>query len=368
MKDKNFNIPAKKPRILVAPLDWGLGHATRCIPIIFKLIQQNCEVFVAAEGPGKFLLQTEFPQLTFIELRGYRIRYSHSKLLMNVKLLLQFPAVLYRVYAENRWLKRVVKANTIDAVISDNRMGLYHKHIPTVYITHQLQIKTGKHFTDRIVQKIHYRFINKFSECWVPDAAGKINLAGDLSHPALMPKTPVTYLGPLSRFEQKEAALLYDLCILLSGPEPQRTVFEKIVVRELDTCKGNNILIRGLPGKGSVYEPAGPNFEIKHHLAANELCTVLQQSKLIVCRSGYTTIMDLVKLEKNAILVPTPGQTEQEYLADYLQEKGFFYSIEQEKFSLVTLTNAIGVSCTKPHIEQHGYEKIVEHFVKQLTG
>ena len=368
MKDENFNILGRNPRILVAPLDWGLGHATRCIPIIFKLKQQNCEVIVAAEGPGKFLLQTEFPQLAFIELRGYRIRYSRSKLLMNIKLLLQFPAVLYRIYAEQRWLKRVVEEYSIDAVISDNRMGLYHQEIPTAYITHQLQIKTGKHFTDRLVQKIHYWFINKFTECWVPDAAGKINLAGELSHPAIMPQTPVAYVGPLSRFEKKEAVFKYDLCVLLSGPEPQRTLFEKIVLKELDNLKGNIILIRGLPGETTVFENRNTAFEIKNHLAADELSAILQESKMVVCRSGYTTIMDLVKLGKKAILVPTPGQTEQEYLAGYLKQKELFHSIDQDKFSSLTLKNAIGLSCIKPHFEENNYEKNVERFVKQLTG
>ena len=211
IKVENFNIPEHKLRVLLAPLDWGLGHATRCIPIISALIQQNCIVIVAAEGQIKTLLYNEFPDVQFIELKGYRIQYSRYRLWMPVKLLLQLPKILYRIYAENRWLKKAIKENSISAVISDNRMGLFHKKIPCVYITHQLTIKTGNRFTENIAQKIHYHFINKFGACWVPDAKGNVNLAGVLSHPVLLPKTQVTYLGPLSRFEKKETESKYDL-------------------------------------------------------------------------------------------------------------------------------------------------------------
>ena len=190
IKAQNFNITDHKPRILIAPLDWGLGHATRCIPIIAALIQQNCTVIVAAEGKLRTLLQKEFPDVQFIELRGYRVQYSRYRFWMPVKLLLQLPKILYRIYAENRWLKKAVKEHSIHAVISDNRMGLFHKTIPCIYITHQLTIKTGNRFTESIAQKIHYHYINKFSACWVPDAEGSLNLAGALSHPAKLPKVP----------------------------------------------------------------------------------------------------------------------------------------------------------------------------------
>ncbi|MEO6539810.1 MAG: glycosyltransferase [Ferruginibacter sp.] len=352
---------------MVAPLDWGLGHATRCIPIIFKLIQQNCEVVVAADGAGKILLQQEFPQLTFIELKGYRMKYSRNRSWMPVSLLLQFPKLLYRVYAENRWLKKAVAAYKIDAVISDNRLGLSHKNIPCVYITHQLHIKTGSRFTESIAQKIHYHFINKFSSCWVPDAAGKTNLAGELSHPAVLPATPVIYLGPLSRFEKKEVELKYDLCIILSGPEPQRSVFEKMIMRDLKDCKGNILLIKGLPGIPVLLEINSGGLQIQDHLPAAELNQVILQSKIIISRSGYTTVMDLVKLQKKAILVPTPGQTEQEYLADYLQQQHLFYAVPQLNFSILdALKNAAAFSFVQPSVALDKYQEIMEDFV-QIT-
>lgn len=367
MKDELFNITAHKTRVLIAPLDWGLGHATRCIPIISKLIQQNCEVFVAAGGSGKILLQKEFPRLNFIELQGYRVKYSRSKIWLPVKLLLQIPKLLYRVYAENRWLKNTVNALQIEAVISDNRLGLSHKKIPCVYITHQLQIKTGSRLTESIVQKIHYHFINKYTTCWVPDAAGTNNLAGILSHPAFLPKTPVIYIGPLSRFEKKEMAFTYELCIILSGPEPQRTLFEKLILKDLHKVPGKKILVRGLPYNKAGNVLNNESIEIRDHLPAAELNTVIQQSKLIISRSGYTTVMDLVKLQKKAVFVPTPGQTEQEYLAGYLQQKQVFLSLPQQHFSIEAAIQKVAAStCNNMDISQTDYEKPIELFIDGL--
>lgn len=367
IKPGNFNIAEHKARILIAPLDWGLGHATRCIPIISILLQQNCTVIVAAEGQQKTLLQKEFPDIQFIEIKGYRVQYSRNKLWMPAKLFLQLPKIIYRIYAENRWLKKIAHEHNIDAVISDNRMGLYHKKIPCVYITHQLTIKTDNRLTENIAQKIHYHFINKFKACWVPDVEGELNLAGSLSHPAILPKAPVTYLGPLSRFEKKEMENKYDLCIILSGPEPQRTVFEKIILKGLLKVEGRVFLIRGLPGETEMPEIKNSSLEIKNHLPAYELSNIIQQSKMVIARCGYSTIMDLVKLQKKAILVPTPGQTEQEYLGGYLQQQKFFYSIDQDAFSLPdVIKKANDRDLAVWPVWEDAYITVLENFVTGL--
>ncbi len=364
IKAENFNIPGHKSRILIAPLDWGLGHATRCIPIIATLIQQNCTVIVAAEGTVKTLLQKEFPHVIIIELKGYRVKYSRNKYWMPVKLVLQLPKILFRIYAENRWLKKAVKEYSIHAVISDNRMGLFHAKIPTVYITHQLKIKTGNRFTENIAQKIHYHYINKFSACWVPDTEGALNLAGALSHPAILPNVPVTYLGPLSRFEKTGVESKYDLCIILSGPEPQRTVFEKIIFQELHKIEGKICLVRGLPGETEMPALNNSSIEIHNHLAAAELNSIVMQSKMIISRCGYSTVMDLVKLQKKAILVPTPGQTEQEYLGTYLQDQKLFYTVAQNSFSLPdALKNATAFAFNAPGVSVEDYKNVIGNFL-----
>jgi len=207
------------------------------------------------------------------------------------------------------------------------------KKIPSVYITHQLLIKTGNIFLEKIVQKIHYHFIKKYNYCWVPDCKEN-GLAGELSHQENMTSN-IVYVGSLSRFELlKDIPKVYDVLISISGPEPQRTVFEKIILDQLNNFNKKILIVRGLPNENKNLKLDNESIKIVNHLPANELNKAFQQSEIIICRSGYTTIMDLAKLNKNAVLVPTPGQTEQEYLSKYLMKKNFFYSVEQNKFSL----------------------------------
>lgn len=367
MNGKKFNSPKKKPVVLIAPLDWGLGHATRCIPVIIKLLEYNCEVIIAAEGACKFLLEKEFPEISFLKLRGYRVYYSQKESWFPLKMFIQFPKILFSIYNEHAWLKNIVKEYSVDVVIADNRPGMYNPSVPSVYITHQLQIRTGNRLADWLAKKIHYWFINKFRECWVPDMAGELNLAGELSHPADKPKIPVKYLGPLSRFKLAFAQKKYDLLFLLSGPEPQRTIFEDIILKELKNFPGKALLVRGLPQTtNSKQLVTAPGLEVYDHLPAKELNTVILQSDLLIARSGYTTIMDLVKLKKMAILVPTPGQTEQEYLARYLTEQGSFFCMKQNEFSLSkSINSAAGFSYKQINIPHTDYEKIIRSFLQE---
>ncbi len=330
-KINKINAPV---RILVAPLDWGLGHATRCIPIINVLKEHNIEVIIAADGLVAVILQNEFPSLVILPLKGYKINYSKSKMFFFIKMLAQFPFVIASIYYEKRWLKRTVARYKIDAVISDNRFGLYLNKTPCVYVTHQLYIQTGNRLLNKIAQLIHYHFINKYNECWVPDSEGVQNLAGKLSHPVVFPEIPVKYLGVLSRFKIIQTEIKYDLLILLSGPEPQRSLFENILMHQLTNYEGTVVLVRGLPEKANILHLENKNLIVHDHLAADSLNKLIQQSENIIARCGYSTVMDLVTLKHKAILVPTPGQTEQEYLAKYLMENKLFYTCSQEDFLL----------------------------------
>src|SRR5882757_2554262 len=190
MNGKKINISVQKPRVLIAPLDWGLGHATRCIPIINELIELNCEVLIAAEKATAALLKAEFPTLMFLSLKGYDIRYNKSGKSLAVSILSQLPKIIRNIRHENKWLKKIAAENNIDLIISDNRPGLHHPTIPCIYITHQLKIRAGNMLSEWIAQKMHYHYINKFSVCLVPDAAGTVNLAGALSHPKKLPAIP----------------------------------------------------------------------------------------------------------------------------------------------------------------------------------
>ncbi len=289
---------------------------------------------LATERGGATLLNTEFPQLKILPLKGYRVTYSKSEGFFFLKMLLQGPKIIRSVYNEHRWLSAAIKKYAINTVISDNRFGLFNKNVHSIFITHQLYIKTGNRFTEKIAQKINYRYIKKFDECWVPDEKGDENLGGVLSHPKKMPRIPVTYIGSLSRFDKYTVEQNTDLLVMLSGPEPQRTSFENILINQLKEVNLKTVLIRGLPKGKAIENSIGDNFEIFNHLEGSALNELILSSKLIVTRSGYTTVMELAALNKNSILVPTPGQTEQEYLADYLSEKKYCIALNQKDFNL----------------------------------
>jgi uncharacterized protein (TIGR00661 family) len=322
-------------RVLVAPLDWGLGHATRCIPIIDAFQNLQIEVIIAAEGSLAILLQTEFPNIKIIPLKGYRIQYAKTPAGLLMKLLLQVPKILRRIREEHDWLQQIIKSEKIDLVISDNRYGLYSDQVPCIFITHQLTIKTPIVLIEKLIRKINYHFINRFSACWVPDSGGEKNIAGVLSHPTLLPYIPVHYLGILTRLITKSKAnSYYQYCFLLSGPEPQRTLLEDQIIAILPKLSGPIAIVRGLPGTKQTLEVA-EHVKAFNHLSTEQLLMVVLASDLIICRSGYTTVMELIALQKKGLLIPTPGQTEQEYLAEKLQKDQRFFSTNQDRMNLL---------------------------------
>jgi uncharacterized protein (TIGR00661 family) len=330
-------------RILVCPLDWGLGHATRCVPIIRMLLAKNATVLIAADGGALALLQLEFPTLEFIRLKGYNIRYSKgSSVTMMLQMMLSAPKIALRIFQEHQTLKQLIKKHNIDSVISDNRYGLWNSTVKSVFITHQLFIKSP--FGEKILHRIVAFFANKYDECWVPDLATEPNLSGDLSH-QLPVSTNTFFIGPISRFEYTQPeAKKYDILAIVSGPEPQRSIFESILIKQLKESNKTCLLIRGLPT--ITTKKQDKNVEIIPHLPAKDLQKAIQQADIIIARSGYSTIMDLAALGKKAILIPTPGQTEQEYLAQKLMKDGFAYCCTQENFDLNEALEK--VKATKP--------------------
>ncbi len=313
-------IKKKNSTILFAPLDWGLGHTTRCIPLINSLQQQGFTIIVAVGENQKILLNKEFTNIKFLDLEGYNIYYTNSKYFFIFKLLLQLPKVLRRIYKERKWLNNIIDEEKIDLVISDNRFGLYSNKVPCVFITHQLTIKTPYKWLENFLQKINYKYINRFSECWIPDNKGENNFAGELSHPINMPLIPTHYIGILSRFKKAPCKSYFDICVLLSGPEPQRTELEKLLLLQLvKATKKKVLIVRGLPQEDEIKKLG--TMVVKNHLEGFNLQKAILSSDIIIARSGYTTVMELLSLQKKAILIPTPGQTEQEYLAGNLLEQ-----------------------------------------------
>jgi len=365
---ENNGNPSQKA-ILVAPLDWGLGHAARCIPIIKELNRYPFRVIIAGDGAVAALLKQEFPQLETIPLPGYKIKYSKNKRWFLLKLLIQFPGVMYCVFREHRWLKKAKQELNLCAVISDNRFGLFSDSIPSIYITHQLSVKTGGYWSGKLATRIHRNISKNYTQCWIPDFGTEKNLAGSLSHPVKLRNRDI-FIGCLSRFDRLTVSEnTVDLLIILSGPEPQRTIFEKILLKQLEDYEGKALLVKGLPQEtGQPKSIEGKNnIRIVNFLAANELNHAIEGAEMVICRSGYTSIMDLAKLGKKAILVPTPGQTEQEYLADYLEGEKMFCTISQDGFVLKdALEKASSFPYNFPSFDMNLYKRVVKQFAESL--
>ncbi len=324
-----------KKRILVAPLNWGLGHATRCIPVIRALKEQNFVPVIASDGSALHLLQKEFPELEHYLLPSYSIEYSKFAFLLKFKLLSNTPHILRTISRERKCTEDLIKTKNISGIISDNRWGVRSRLVPSVFITHQIQVLSG--LTTLLSSKIQQWHIKKFDECWVPDLPGSINLSGKMSH-FKKNKLPLKYLGLLSRFEKEVLPIKYDILVLLSGPEPQRSILEKTMFKELKDTNSKICIVQGIVEDIQKVEKRG-NFSVYNFMTSRQLQDVINSSRLVVSRSGYTSLMDLVKLEKTAFLIPTPGQPEQEYLARRLNKMGISPGCSQAKFTAEKLTD-----------------------------
>ena len=328
-------------KIIVAPLNWGLGHATRCIPIIKELLLQNAEVVIlAGDDSSMSLLSAEFPKLNIRPLKGYEVTYPENGN-MSTSMLLQTPKLIKKIKDEHEKIEELVKNENINGIISDNRYGLWSKKVKSVFITHQLNIQTppSLKFLSPILRNLNYKYISKFNECWIPDIEGKNNLSGKLSE-LKNKKLKIEHIGPLSRFEKTNREKFekqYDLMGIVSGPEPQRSHFEKLLFNEFNKTNKKCLLVCGKPFEKERKNIG--NIDLASHLPSQMMLEAILSSETIVCRPGYSTIMDLAVLGKKAIFVPTPGQTEQEYLASYHQNLMHFYSQKQKDFNLENALN-----------------------------
>jgi UDP:flavonoid glycosyltransferase YjiC (YdhE family) len=323
-----------KKKILVAPLNWGLGHATRCIPIIKALEINNFQPIIASDGPSLTLLKKEFPHLKFYELPSYDIRYARKGYFFKSKLLLKVFKISNTIAEEKKITLGIHDKEGLSGIISDNRLGVHTKFVPSVFITHQLNVLSGN--TTFFSSRIHQHYIKKFSECWVPDFEEDPSLSGKLGHLQGKHTLNIKYLGPLSRLEKKELPIQHKLMVILSGPEPQRSILEEQLLHELRDYPKRVIFIRGVMEEVQSKETLG-NITLCNFLTGQELDNAFNESELVIARSGYTTLMDIAKLNKKAFFIPTPGQTEQVYLARRLKAKGIAPSCKQQSFTLEKL-------------------------------
>ena len=320
----------KNSTVIIAPLDWGLGHATRCIPIIKILQGGNNRCIIASSGRSLELLKQEFPTLEFEEIPSYNITYGKNTFGTFFKLLVQIPKSLVVKSKEQTIANALVKKYNALYILSDNRFGMYSPLCKSIFITHQIRVRLPLPLRpfERLFFIINKAMISKFSECWIPDYSGSKNISGILSHSWTVPNS--YFVEPLSARERVHSLDNYDVVAILSGPEPQRGIFEALLLRILPTLPYSSCLVRGVPAADCRITQVG-NCIIQTFATNYEINQLLSGAKIIISRSGYSSIMDYEKLKLKAILVPTPGQSEQEYLGKYLSHKPRYWTITQKQ-------------------------------------
>jgi uncharacterized protein (TIGR00661 family) len=348
--------------ILVAVLDWGLGHATRSMVVINALLEKGCKVSIAGNGQSLELLKQEYPNLNFYELASYDAIYTTQRLFM-LNIFLQVPKFLNAIKNEYKQIERLISKNKFDAVISDNRYGCWSNRIPSVLITHQLNLQVPRSLVwlGGLINYFNHRQIKKFSSCWVPDYTHG-SFTGKLSESR---NFKIQFIGMISRFKHYQIKINDNLILgIVSGPETQRTNFEEILTREMEKQTKECVILRGIP---SGVERKHPRIKFINHLNSNELGALIQQAGIIVSRSGYSTIMDLASLgKKQIIFIPTPGQTEQEYLADQLKKRKIALMQRQSEFDLSKAIEAIKGYGGFEAIRQES--KLLDNAIIELMG
>jgi len=323
--------------VLVAPLNWGLGHATRDIPVIHELGRRGHDVTIAACGNALSALMREFPDFRFIEFPDYPAPYSTGSLLLP-KFCAYLPVLLRALATERKALQQILSQDHYDLIISDTRLGVYSDQVPSLFITHQIHfhfppvIWPVELFALLLNRIVHTRF----DRVIVPDnPPGPGSLAGKLSRP-LLPQSfrRIYFAGILATARKQHVEEDLDYLCIISGPEPQRTVFEQTLLPQLPDLSGSKVVLLGSPVQRSVTRP-DPDTVIKSYVDTEEKIVLLNRARFIICRSGYTTMMELAEVQKrHGLFVPTPGQTEQEYLSAYYRKNGWFLSQSQYHLDL----------------------------------
>jgi hypothetical protein len=367
--------------VLVSPLNWGFGHAGRMIPVALELKKRGCEVIFAADASMLEMAGRELPGIRLVEIPGLRIRYSRS-LPQYICIFLQLPHIIASAFAEHRVLRRLAREMNPSLIISDNRFGFYHRKIYSVYVTHQLRIPFPRllRLMEPLAACMHRLIINRFDLCLVPDFPGDENLSGRLSHGVRLPRN-IMYTGPLSRFgsddgvaatasaspegrvissadattvsgvsvsdtpSKNTGSLLYPdrdeaagpsvnpyVSLILSGPEPQRTLLLEKVAEALYGVEPVILSTGPAPHPFMEKHPSAtfitaPDKETMHRIIA--------ASSLVLTRAGYTSVMELFSMGRGAVIIPTPGQTEQEYIGMHLNGKYGFITLKQDKLELL---------------------------------
>ena len=330
----------KKKTVLVAALNWGIGHATRDIPIIDRLLEKGCKVILASDGAALKVWKRNYPQLEAIHLPSWNIKYQ-KRGSFTLKMATRAPYILKAIQQEKREVAKIIDEYNVDGLISDNRFGVYNKNIPSVFMTHQVSLRLNKYlrWAEPALDYFNHFFIRKFDSVWIPDFLESPNLSGELSHKHF-PNNNIRFIGPISRFmdiwDGKYPDHEYDIAVVLSGVEPQRTMLEEKLIEQLKPLKDLKVMF--VQGKSNLNNNKiiRPGFTLKSFMDSEELMKTFLKSKYIICRSGYSTILDLAVLKQTALMIPTPGQTEQVYLGKWMGKENLIVCQDQKKINIQT--------------------------------
>ncbi|MFP4223274.1 MAG: glycosyltransferase [Phycisphaeraceae bacterium] len=327
-------------RILFGTSSWGLGHATRDLVLIRALLEAGCEVTVVATGPALKVLRGELGErCDYLDWPDMPSTISRSTIGFYVKTISFIPRIFLAWFDEKRRLRKLLRDRPIDVVISDHRYGLVTDAVPCFFISHSPRYIAPwrSWFMETCMELFVAAWLRPAEKLLVPDHDQR-GLSGDMSHKTrFFPREKMVFLGQLSSLSLPDDPPGQDIdtFISISGPEPQRTRFQAKVLGQLGRLKGRTVVTLGLPGREPPRVKDVPaNVEIHAYLGRAEQQRMMLRSRLVVCRSGYTTLMELAELGRPALLVPTPAQTEQLYLAKTLREQGLFHSVKQSELDL----------------------------------
>jgi len=325
---------SKKKKILYAVLNWGLGHGTRSLPVIRQLVKDN-DVIILSTGRTLELLKSEIKNAEFVDHPDYSVKYTKKGWSLLFSLASQIPRILLKLREEHKLTEKLVREMKIDRVVSDNRYGIFSKEIPSYFITHQLRFRLpGKlRFLEILSIVFNKYYFRNYRKIFVPDQEGEENLSGRLSHDVpFMKSLKIGYCGILADISEKVGEIPSDFLFIISGPEPQRTIFERKILEQSKELEGKIIIVRGITEAKEV--TVDGNREIYSSVERDKLSAMIRGAGVIISRPGYSSVMEFVSLKKKAFFIPTPGQTEQEYLAQYYKAKNYFNFTSQDKMDI----------------------------------
>jgi uncharacterized protein (TIGR00661 family) len=323
--------------IFIAPLNWGLGHATRDLPLIKAFLERGDKVFIAAHDRARMLLESEVPQCEFVDFPEYPIRYPQSSFFVTRFMFVIFPRMLRAMYREKKQLKLLHKKYQFDFIISDNRFCLYLKNVKSYLISHQLRYILPFPVT-RLESWPEYftsSFFKHYDKIFIPDKDDPDSLTGELSHNMrYLVKEKLHYCGILNDIQKSSLSPKKDIdyFVIISGPEPQRTKLERIIFKQVNSLSGKIVVALGMPEKNYKIHQGNATFHT--YINRRQIHEYLQRSKFIIARPGYTTIMEMIHFGLKGLFIPTPGQIEQVYLAKYYEEKQWCHCVSQYRLDL----------------------------------